>query len=93
MCDDAGVARIPSTLILIEFDEEAFAEMKAWMKKNYRLHESFEGFLEAALRHMQSKPGNHFRLVIFYWNEIDVINKLLMDYLLNFIKHVLSPLL
>jgi len=44
--------------------EEAFAELKAWMKKNYLLadgYESFEGFLEAALDHMHNKPGNHFR--------------------------------
>jgi hypothetical protein len=44
--------------------EEAFAEMKAWMKKNRDLQEgygSFEDFLQAALRHMQNKAGNHFR--------------------------------
>ena len=44
--------------------EEAFAEMKAWMKRNYALAETFdtlEGFLEAALTYMSLKTGNHFR--------------------------------
>ena len=44
--------------------KEAFAELKAWMKKNYTLadmYESFEGFLAAELTHMSMKPGNHFR--------------------------------
>jgi hypothetical protein len=44
--------------------EEAFAEMKAWMKKNNQLqsaYDEFTGFLEAALRHMANKAGNHFR--------------------------------
>ena len=34
------------------------------MRKNYILadaYEEFEGFLEAALRHMANKAGNHFR--------------------------------
>jgi len=44
--------------------EEAFAELKAWMKKNYLLadgYETFQGFLEAGLKHMNRKPGSHFR--------------------------------
>jgi transposase len=44
--------------------EEAFAEMKAWMKKNNQLqaaYDEFTGFLEAALRYMANKAGNHFR--------------------------------
>ena len=44
--------------------EEAFAEMKGWMKKHRELqagYPDFSGFLEAALRHMQHKAGNHFR--------------------------------
>ena len=44
--------------------EEAFAELKAWMKKNYILaegYETFEGFLEAGLQYMNWKAGNHFR--------------------------------
>jgi transposase len=35
--------------------EEAFAELKAWMRKNNTLadgFETFEGFLEAGLRYM-----------------------------------------
>ena len=66
MCDDAGVLLefLPPYSPDLNPIEEAFAEMKAWVKKNYQLavlHKSFEGLLEAALRHMQSKPGNHFR--------------------------------
>ena len=44
--------------------EEAFAEMKGWMKKHNELqagYPDFPGFLEAALRYMQHKAGNHFR--------------------------------
>jgi transposase len=44
--------------------EEAFAELKAWMKKNYQLadnYETFEEFLHVAVRQQQGKPGNHFR--------------------------------
>ena len=44
--------------------EEAFAEMKVWMRKNYALascFETFEEFMEAALQYMSQKPGNHFR--------------------------------
>ncbi len=41
-----------------------FAELKAWIKKNHTLtdqYESFDRFLEAGLRSMSQKPGNHFR--------------------------------
>jgi hypothetical protein len=44
--------------------EEAFAEMKAWMKKNNQLqsaYDEFTGFLEAALQYMANKAGSHFR--------------------------------
>jgi len=44
--------------------EEAFAEMKAWMRKNYVLqstYDTFEGFLGAAVMYMSRKAGNHFR--------------------------------
>jgi transposase len=44
--------------------EEAFAELKAWLRKNNTLASSFddfEGFLEAGLTHMSNKPGKHFR--------------------------------
>jgi transposase len=43
--------------------EEAFAEMKAWMRKNRELQNIFEDFVDfikAALAHMASKAGNHF---------------------------------
>ena len=44
--------------------EESFAEMKAWMRKNYTLQENYEtceGFLELAMQYMAAKAGNHFR--------------------------------
>ena len=44
--------------------EEAFAEMKAWMRKNYELqstYDTFEGFLNAVAMYMSRKAGNHFR--------------------------------
>jgi len=52
--------------------EEAFAEMKAWMKKNNELqsaYNDFAGFIEAALRYMQQKAGNHFRSAGIMMNE------------------------
>jgi transposase len=44
--------------------EEAFGEMKAWMRKHYKLQENyqiFDDFLEAAVKYMGQKAGNHFR--------------------------------
>jgi DDE superfamily endonuclease len=44
--------------------EEAFAEMKQWMRKHNELqagYPDFPGFLEAALMYIQHKAGNHFR--------------------------------
>jgi transposase len=44
--------------------EQAFAELKAWMKKNYMLaegFESFQGFIEVGLRSLSGKTGAHFR--------------------------------
>ena len=46
--------------------EEAFTELIAWMRKNYMLqnnYTSFQGFLEAGVRHMSQKMGYHFRSV------------------------------
>jgi len=43
--------------------EEAFAEFKAWIKKNYTLadvYEVYNEFLESVLQHLGCKPGNHF---------------------------------
>ena len=43
--------------------EEAFAELKAWMRKNIQLQDTFddfEGFIEAGLMYMANKLGNHF---------------------------------
>ena len=66
LCRDAGVILefLPPYSPDMNPIEEAFAEMKAWMKKNNQLqagYEDFTGFLEAALRYMQNKSGNHFR--------------------------------
>ena len=57
MCDNAGVklAFLPPYSPDFNPIEEAFAELKAWMRKNYTLaenYETFEGFLEAAVYQM-----------------------------------------
>jgi len=44
--------------------EEAFAELKAWMRKNNQLQDAyanFDGFLEAELMYMGNESGNHFK--------------------------------
>ena len=44
--------------------EEAFAELKAWMRKNNQLQDAyanFDGFLEAGLMYMGNESGNHFK--------------------------------
>ena len=66
MCAEAGIRLeyLPSYSPDYNPIEEAFAEMKAWMRKNYALADtfnSFEGFLDAALTYMTHKSGNHFR--------------------------------
>jgi hypothetical protein len=66
LCSDAGVLLVflPPYSPDLNPIEEAFAELKAWMRKNYRLqeyYETFEGFLEAGVSHMASKAGKHFR--------------------------------
>ena len=65
-CNNAGVvlAFLPPYSPDFNPIEEAFAEMKAWMRKNYTLQEKyeiFEGFLEVAVQYMAAKAGNHFR--------------------------------
>lgn len=66
MCDDAGVvlAFLPPYSPDFNPIEEAFAELKAWMRKNYTLadtYDLFEDFLERAMLQMADTPGNHFR--------------------------------
>jgi transposase len=66
MCEEAGVRLEYLPPYSPDFNpiEEAFAELKAWMKKNYALadmYESLQGFLEAGLTQMSFKSGNHFR--------------------------------
>ena len=66
MCDEAGVllAFLPPYSPDYNPIEEAFAELKQWLKKNYMLasgYEGFEGFLTAAMLQLSRKPGNNFR--------------------------------
>jgi transposase len=66
MCEDAGVRLeyLPPYSPDYNPIEEAFAELKMWMRTNYLLAESFEtleGFLELGLTQMSSKAGKHFR--------------------------------
>jgi transposase len=66
VCKNAGVLLVFLPPYSPDFNpiEEAFAELKAWMRKNYMLaenYEDFEGFLDAAVRQMANKAGNHFR--------------------------------
>lgn len=66
LCDEAGVilAFLPPYSPDFNLIEEAFAELKGWMKKNYLLQEGyseFEGFLEAAITSIANKAGKHFR--------------------------------
>ena len=66
MCDEAGVhlEYLPSYSPDFNPIEEAFTELKAWIKKNYALmevYDTFDQFLENALWYMGGKPGNHFR--------------------------------
>ena len=66
LCDDAGVILDFLPPYSPDFNpiEEAFAELKAWMRKNNQLQDAyanFEGFLEAGLMYMSNKTGNHFK--------------------------------
>jgi DDE superfamily endonuclease len=66
LCDDAEVVLDFLPPYSPDFNpiEEAFAELKAWMKKNNQLQDAyadFEGFLEAGLMYMDNKTGNHFK--------------------------------
>jgi hypothetical protein len=66
LCDDAGVILDFLPPYSPDFNpiEEAFGELKAWMRKNNQLQDAytnFEGFLEAGLMYMGNKTGNHFK--------------------------------
>lgn len=66
MCKEAGVLLEFLPPYSPDFNpiEEAFAELKAWMKKHYLLqanYSEFEGFLETGIRSMAYRAGNHFR--------------------------------
>ena len=66
MCEEAGVRLeyVPPYSPDYNPIEEAFSELKAWMRKNYALadgFDSFEGFLKEGLMYISLKTGNHFR--------------------------------
>ena len=67
LCDDARVLLDFLPPYSPDFNpiEEAFAELKAWMRKNNQLQDAytnFEGFLEAGLSfYLANKTGNHFK--------------------------------
>ena len=66
LCHNAGVALAFLPPYSPDFNpiEESFAEMKAWMRKNYILQDNYEmleGVLELAVQYMAAKAGNHFR--------------------------------
>ena len=66
LCDKAGVILDFLPPYSPDFNpiEEAFAELKAWMRKNNQLQDAyanFEGFLKAGLMYMGNKMGNHFK--------------------------------
>jgi hypothetical protein len=66
MCDEAGVQLKYLPPYSPDFNpiEEAFAELKAWIKRNNELaeaYDTFEGFIDAGLRSMSMHAGNHFR--------------------------------
>ena len=66
LCDDVGVLLDFLPPYSPDFNpiEEAFAELKVWMRKNNQLQDAyvnFEGFLKAGLTYMANKTGNHFK--------------------------------
>jgi transposase len=66
MCEEAGVRLEYLPPYSPDFNpiEEAFAELKAWIRKNYLLadnYDRFDVFLDVALQQMSGKPGKHFR--------------------------------
>jgi hypothetical protein len=65
MCENAGILLEYLPPYSPDFNpiEEAFAELKAWIRRNHVLaegFESFDGFLNVALESMTGRPGNHF---------------------------------
>jgi transposase len=66
ICDNAGVILLYLPPYSPDFNpiEEAFSELKAWMKKNYLLaamYPAYDGFIQRGLESLSGKPGNHFR--------------------------------
>ena len=66
ICEKADVRLefLPSYSLDYNPIEEAFEELKTWIRKNYMLaemYDDFDWFLEAGMRFMSRKPGKHFR--------------------------------
>jgi len=66
LCQNVGVRLefLPPYSPDFNLIEEAFTELKAWMRKNTALASSFddfEDFLQAGMAFMSNKPGKHFR--------------------------------
>src|SRR5271170_2167420 len=64
ICQEAGVilAYLPPYSPDLNSIEEAFAQLKAWFRKNYNLAESmpFDEFLSLGLELMKDSVRNHF---------------------------------
>jgi len=64
LCQEAGIklAYLPPYSPDLNPIEEAFAELKAWFKKNYKLAEAmpFEDFLALGLNFVKDGAKNHF---------------------------------
>ena len=64
ICDEAGIklAYLPPYSPDLNPIEEAFAELKAWCRKNYKVSEtmSLEAFLEHAMSNLKDEARGHF---------------------------------
>ena len=74
MCEAVGVLLVFLPPYSPDFNpiEEAFAELKAWIKKNRTLLEifdTFEEFLREGMEVLSSKAGHHFHRAHIEWLE------------------------
>lgn len=74
MCEAVGVLAVFLPPYSPDFNpiEEAFAELKAWIKKSRALLEifdTFEEFLREGMEILSSKAGHHFRRAHIEWPE------------------------
>ena len=75
MCEAVGIHLEYLSLYSSDFNliEEAFAELKAWMRKHYEIqndYETLKEFLDLTLRQHLDKSGNHFRSSLITTTEI-----------------------